>query len=231
MAGKNVVVLGGTGMVGGLALSYALGHPDVASVTSVGRRPTGVQHDKLREIQHRDFSDFVSIQADLQNQDLALFCLGSYTMAVSDEELRRTTVDYTTAFGNALREASPGAAFCLLSGQGADSKEKSRTAFARYKGMAENALLAMGFLRTHLFRPGYIYPVTPRSEPTFSYRVMRALYPTVRRLYPNIGLSSEALAKAMLWAGLNGTPKHSSAILENRDIRRLGKVSEDLVGG
>jgi hypothetical protein len=39
-----------------------------------------------------------------------------------------------------------------------------------------NALvLALGFPRTHLFRPGYIYPVTPRTEPNLSYRAFRAL--------------------------------------------------------
>jgi hypothetical protein len=52
--------------------------------------------------------------------------------------------------------------------------------FARFKGEAENALLARGFARVYIFRPAYIYPVTPRREPNFSYRLLRAIYPAFR---------------------------------------------------
>ena len=80
---------------------------------------------------------------------------------------------------------------------------------------------AISLPRTHLFRPGYIYPVTPRTEPNLSYRAFRALWPALRLAYPNVGISSDGLAQAMLLAGLNGTAGHDSPVLENRDIRRL----------
>lgn len=99
--------------------------------------------------------------------------------------------------------------------------EKSRAAFARYKGAAEKALLNLDFARLHIFRPGYIYPVTPRKEPNLAYRTFRPLYPLIRRLYPNIGISSEDLARAMVTAGLRGVGAHRNPILENRDIRDL----------
>ena len=60
-------------------------------------------------------------------------------------------------------------------------------AFARYKGEAENALLAAGFPRVYIFRPAYIYPVQPRKEPNFSYRLLRAIYPAFRVLVPQPG--------------------------------------------
>ena len=93
-------------------------------------------------------------------------------------------------------------------------------AYARYKGAAESAILALGFPRTHLFRPGYIYPVKPRRKKSTAYRVLRALYPVGRRLYPNVGLSSEDLARAGLHAGLHGTGPHAAPELESREIRR-----------
>ena len=111
--------------------------------------------------------------------------------------------------------------FCLLSGQGADSNETSRISFARYKGMAENALVKMGFARVHLFRPGYIYPVTPRDKPILWDRVVRPIWPVVRAVVPNIGIASDDLAKAMLLAALDGPPQHTGPVLENRDIRTL----------
>lgn len=221
MKGKRVIITGATGMVGGCALKICLANPDVSEVTAIGRSPTGVDDAKLREVIIDGFTDYTAVKWALENQDAALYCLGAYTGAVPDDHFRRITVDYTEAFGNALREASPGAAFCFLSGQGADRTEKSRMAFARYKGAAETALLSMGLARVHIFRPGYIYPVTPRKEPNLMYTISRFLYPLLRRIYPNIGISSEDLAAAMVQAGLYGTGHNQGPILENRDIRNI----------
>lgn len=221
MTGHRVVVVGATGLIGGLVLRYALEDPAVESVTSVGRRSLGIQDPKLREVMHSDFSDCSPIEGELAGHTVALFCLGAYTGAVPDEEFRKITVEYTVSFAEALFSGSPDAAFCFLSGEGADQTEKSRMAFAKYKGAAEKALLAIGFPRTHIFRPGYIYPVTPREEPNLSYRIMRPLYPFVSRVYPNIGISSEDLAMAMYRAGFEGTPGFEDPVLRNKDIRAL----------
>jgi hypothetical protein len=94
-------------------------------------------------------------------------------------------------------------------------------AFARYKGAAETALLEMGFSRVHLFRPGYIYPVTSRKEPNLVYTITRFLYPLLRKIYPNIGISSEDLAAAMVRTGLYGTGEKDNPVLENKDIRSM----------
>ncbi len=167
--------------------------------------------------------NFSAIADTLAGQDVALFCLGVYSGAVPDDEFRRITVDSTLAFARALYAGSAQAAFCFLSGQGADPTERSRLAFARYKGAAEKALLGIGFPRVHIFRPGYVYPVTPREEPNLGYRAMRALYPVLRRIAPNIGVASEDLARAMVHAGLHGTAGHEDPVLENRDIRALAR--------
>jgi uncharacterized protein YbjT (DUF2867 family) len=73
-------------------------------------------------------------------------------------------VDYTIEFARVLRLSSPDAAFSFLSGNGADPTGRSRLAFARYKGEAEKALLAVGFSNVYIFRPAYIYPWIPGAE-------------------------------------------------------------------
>ena len=65
--------------------------------------------------------------------------------------------------------------------------------FARYKGEAENALLASGFASVYIFRPAYIYPVTSRREPNFGYRLLRAIYPAFRGDISQPGHSSRRL--------------------------------------
>src|SRR5713226_584859 len=139
---KRLVIVGATGMVGGYALRYMLDHPAVGHVTSVGRRPVGFSHPKLIEVLHRDFAYCSALAEALSDQHVALFCLGTYTGAVPDAELRTITVDYTIEFAGVLRGSSPDAAIAFLSGSGAAPTGRSRMSFARYKGEAENALLA-----------------------------------------------------------------------------------------
>jgi len=225
--GKRCLITGASGMIGGLALRDCLRSPEVAEVTSIGRRSLEIDDAKLRQVVHEDFTDFSASAEAFRQQDVALFCLGVYTGAVPDEQFREITVDYTIAFAEALYAASPEATFCFLSGQGADRTETSRVAFARYKGIAENALLKIGFPRVHIFRPGYIYPVVPRREPNVAYRIMRVLYPIVRHLSSNMSVTSVDLASAMVHAGLNGTGKAPEPILENRDIREFVESFDD----
>jgi uncharacterized protein YbjT (DUF2867 family) len=213
---KRLVIVGGSGMVGGYSLRYALEHPNVERVTSVGRRNLGISHSKLREVLHPDFADCSALAETLSGQDAAVFCLGTYTGAVPDAELRRITLDYTIEFARILRGSSPDAVFTFLSGYGADPT--GRMAFARYKGAAEKALLAAGFPLVYIFRPAYIYPVEPRKEPTFGYRLLRAAYPAFRRVFPGLVTRSDDLARAMVDVSVRETGESESRVFENRDI-------------
>jgi uncharacterized protein YbjT (DUF2867 family) len=219
---KRIVIVGATGMVGGYALRYALEDAAVGRVTAIVRRQLGILHPKLREVLHRDFADCSSLSPMLSGQDAIAFCLGVYTGAVSDPELRRITVDYTIEFARVLRGSSPNAAFSFLSGSGADPTGRSRMAFARYKGEAENALLAAGFPSVNLFRPAYIYPVEPREEPNFTYRLLRAVYPAFRLLFPNQVIRADDLARAMVDVAVRETER-GGRVFENRDIRAMVK--------
>jgi uncharacterized protein YbjT (DUF2867 family) len=217
----RLVIVGATGMVGGYALRYALDHPALGVVTVIGRRKLGISHRKLNEVVHRDFADCSGLAKALADQDAAVFCLGVYTGAVSDADLRKITVDYTVEFARVLRPGSPGAAFSFLSGSGADQTGRSRMAFARYKGEAERALVAAAFPRLYIFRPAYIYPVKQRIEPNFSYRLLRAIYPVFRMLLPNQVIPADALARAMVEVAVGKTAEGTNQILENRDIRAM----------
>src|SRR6476620_2544990 len=215
---KRVVIVGASGMVGGYALRYLLEDPAVGRVTSIGRRNLGVSHPKLTEILHSDFADCSPLAEALTGHDAAVYCLGAYTGAVPDEELRRITVDYTVEFARVLRASSPNATFAFLSGGGADPTGRSRMAFARYKGEAENGLSAAGFPRLYILRPAYIYPVQPRREPNFSYRLLRAIYPAFRVLFPNQVIRADDLARAMVHVAVRSTGGAPQLVLENRDI-------------
>jgi uncharacterized protein YbjT (DUF2867 family) len=218
---KRLVIVGATGMVGGYALRYALENSAVGSVTSIGRKKLGISHPKLTEVLHSDFADCSALAETLLGQDAAVFCLGTYTGSVSDADLRRITVDYTLEFARVFHGSSPGAALSFLSGSGADQTGRSRVPFALYKGQAENALLAAGFPRVYIFRPAYIYPVESRKEPNFSYRLLRAIYPLFRLLFPNQVIRSDDLARVMVDVTVRGTDESRGPVFENREIRAM----------
>ena len=221
-AGRTrLAIVGATGMVGGYALRYALEHPAVSHVTAIGRRKLGIAHPKLEEVVHRDFADGSALAEPLSGQDAAVYCIGAYTGAVPDAVLRKITVDYTIEFARVLRGSSPDAAFSFLSGGGADPTGQSRIAYARFKGEAEQALLAVGFPCVYIFRPAYIYPVEPRREPNFGYRLLRGIYPVFRVLFPNQVIRADALARAMVDVTVRGRGEHGGVVLENRDIRAM----------
>ncbi|WP_018612153.1 NAD(P)H-binding protein [Segetibacter koreensis] len=214
---KNIIIAGSTGMIGNLILQNCLKRNDVQKVTSITRRRSQINDVKLVEVLHTDFLNYDSVNEYFKNQDICFYCIGVYTGQVPRNEFRKITVDYTNAFAKALKENSPEATFCFLSGQGADQSEKSVMMFAKDKGIAENILLSYDFPHTYIFRPGYIYPVTPRKEPNVTYKIMRGIYPFLNRVYHSGVINSEELSNAMVDIGINSGNK---IIYENNDIRQ-----------
>jgi nucleoside-diphosphate-sugar epimerase len=214
---KHIIITGGSGMVGNLVLQECLERSDVATVTVITRKTLGIAHPKLVEVIHSDFLNYTAIQHHFTAKDVCFYCIGVYTGAVADTEFNKITIDFTKVFSEILRKNNKKTTFCFLSGAGADSSEKSNVLFAKAKGIAENALVSLGFANMHIFRPGYIYPDKPRVEPNFVYTLMRILYRPVSFIYPNIGLTAQQLAHKMVVVGLNGSDK---TIFENADIRK-----------
>jgi hypothetical protein len=86
-------------------------------------------------------------------------------------------------------------------------------------------LLDAGFPCVYIFRPAYIYPVEPRKEPNLSHRLLRAIYPVFRVLFPNQVIPADDLAKAMVDVAVREPRKRASVVLENRDIRDMAETA------
>jgi hypothetical protein len=99
-------------------------------------------------------------------------------------------------------------------------KSEPRRPWDRLK-KAENELLAAGFPHVYIFRPAYIYPVEPRNEPNFSYRLLRPIYPAFRVMFPNEAIRDDDLAQAMVEVAVRRTSEHGGLVFENRDIRAV----------
>jgi len=217
----HVVLFGATGMIGTGTLLECLDDPTVTSVRSVGRRPTGITHDKLTEIEHADLTDLSAIEDQLGGLDACLWCLGVSAGAMSEDAYRRITWDFTVAGVDTLHRLNPAMAFCFISGQGTDTA--SRQMWARVKGEAEQYVLNKGFGSATMFRPAMIEPKRGAVSQTRSYRVMYAtlgwLVKLLRPALPTWITDTVTLGRAMIRAAQG---QASQPILENRDINELG---------
>ncbi|MEM9935954.1 MAG: hypothetical protein AAF824_20175, partial [Bacteroidota bacterium] len=200
---KKVLIAGGSGMIGSLVVGHCLSSEEVSEVRSLLRRPSGTQHPKLQESLIQDFPTYDGKLDLFSGIDTAFFCIGVYTGQVSAQQFKEITLEYAVQFATHLAAQSPHATLCLLSGMGADRTEKSKTAFAKYKGMAENQIATLG-LTFYSFRPAYIYPVTPRKEPNAMYAISRALYPLIKLFGEGASIQSTELAEAMFTVGMQG---------------------------
>lgn len=68
---------------------------------------------------------------------------------------------------------------------------------------------------------GYIYPAEPRKEPNLGYRLLRAIYPAFRMLFPNQVIRADDLARTMVDVAVRRTGEPGGFVLENRDIRAM----------
>ncbi len=166
----KVILFGATGMVGQGALRECLLDPEVEQILVIGRRATGQQHQKLREVVLDDLFAMPTVGADLGGYDACFFCLGVSAVGMTEEAYRRVTYDLTMLIARALVERNPDMTFIYVSGQSTDSSERGRVMWARVKGATENAVSALPFKATYMFRPGYIQPMHGIKSSTGWYR-------------------------------------------------------------
>ena len=171
----KVVLFGATGMVGQGALRECILDPGVEAVLCVGRRPSGATDPKVQDLVGADLTDYRGVMDRLAGWDACFFCLGVSSAGMTEDAYRKVTVDIAVAAGRALAEKSPGMTFVFVSGAGTDGTGTSRTMWARVKGEAENAILALPFARAYAFRPAVIRPLHGIQSRTTAYRIAYAV--------------------------------------------------------
>lgn len=215
------IVFGATGMVGEGVLIEALKHEDTESVLVIGRRPCNVTHHKLKEIVHKDFFDFSTIEDHLKGYDACFFCLGVSSLGMNEQDYTRVTYDLTMNVATTLSRLNPGMTFCYVSGTGTDSTEQGRMMWARVKGKTENHLTKLPFKAVYLFRPGLMKPTKGQKNVKALFKTVALLYPLWKALSPKNVCTLEDVGLAMIQAVKVGYRKK---ILENKDITQLAQT-------
>ena len=217
----KVIITGATGMVGKGVLLECLEHENITEVLSISRRSLGMSHTKLKELLHKDFSEFESVKETLAGYDACYACMGVSSAGMKEEEYTRLTYDFTLALARVLFDLNPEMTFIYVSGQGTRSDEKG-SMWARVKGKTENDVLALGFKQAFMFRPGAIIPVKGVSPSSRLYRIvinnLTWLLKLLKRLAPNSVVNTVQIGLAMINATKNGYDKR---IIDPSDILQL----------
>ena len=215
----KVILFGATGMVGRGVLRQALLDPDVEAVLAIGRRPSGVEHPKLRDVVRADMFDFNVDPAALGGYDTCFFCLGVSSIGMNETEYTRLTYDLTMGWAHALARVNPGLRFFYVSGRGTGGKAM----WARVKGRTEHDLLAL-FPAARMIRLAALRPMHGEGSSAPGARVLLAvlspLWPVLQWLWPDGVITTEELGRAMIRAARADVPKR---VLESADLLALGR--------
>ena len=218
----KIILIGASGMVGAGALREALNAPEIESVLSIGRRPCGVVHPKLRELLLADLFDFSAVEDQLVGYDACIWAVGISSVGLDEAAYARVTEELTLAWARALLRLNPGLSLCYCSAGGAGG----RSMWARVRQRVEGALQSMPFRHAGAVRPGFIRPGPGIRSRTRAYQVgivlltpLFPLFPLLMRLFPFLFTTSEILGRTMLRV-VEG--RADRFILESADINRVG---------
>jgi len=218
----KVIITGATGMIGKGILLECLDHEQISEVLIIGRSSIKMVHSKLKELIHKDFTNFNDVLDQLEGYDGCFFCLGVSASGMKEEQYRKITHDFTLTLAKALFEINPSMTFNYVSGEGTDSTEKSRMMWARVKGKTENDLLKLGFKQAYMFRPGAIIPLRGIKSKTKSYQFMYDyfmwLLKGIKAITPNSIVNTTQIGLAMINSVLKGYDKN---VLRPKDIIAL----------
>lgn len=156
-----VIVLGGTGQVGGAAVAELLAIPACREVVMITRKPIAAQsrvHNIVLDMGAANFAEQTAAVAReilAQGPASAVSCVGvgAGSARWSEEELKQLELGVVGAFARGCHDAGI-AQFCLLSAAGSSAGSPIR--YARIMGLKEDTVRSIGFSRLAIFRPGII---------------------------------------------------------------------------
>lgn len=193
----KVLLLGATGLTGGLVLEGLLAAGQVSQVVAPTRRALTIEHEKLQQAAV-DFAHLEQ-QAELFKVDAIICCLGT-TIKKAGSRKRFREVDYGYAIKAAELGRQQGAeAFILMSAIGASSS--SPVFYNKVKGELEDGLKGLGYPYLSIYQPGLL--LGERSEQRTAEALGMKAMPAINSLLQGPlrkyrGIEAATIARAMV---------------------------------
>ena len=188
----TAILVGATGLVGSAILRLLAADSRVGAVVVVGRRPTGVESPKLRE--HVVDLEVPASFTGLLRGDVLFSALGT-TVRAAGGRAGQYRVDHDLQLRIATAARRNGVtALVIVSAAG--SSAASPFFYSRMKGVLERDVVALGFERTRILRPGLLEGdrAEKRAGETLALRLLKPIAPILP--YVARPIPAEVVARA-----------------------------------
>lgn len=171
----RAILIGATGLVGGILLDELLANPVFTHVKLISRRTTGKQHARLEE-SIINFEDEMSFKKEVANAEVLFCCIGTTQKKVKGDKAAYRKIDFDIAV-NAARFCAQQqiGKYLLVSAVGANAS--SRNFYLRLKGETEAAVLGQSIGMIYIMRPSMLigYRKEPRPGEVIGGAIMQFL--------------------------------------------------------
>lgn len=149
---KTAIILGATGLTGGLLTELLLEDPEFSKIKILTRRPTQFEHPKVEEI-ICDLLDLDTFKEQFTGN--VVFCCIGTTKAKTPDQEKYHAIDYGIPVNTAqLAEEHDIPTFIVISSAGTSAK--SRLFYVRTKGEMERDVLKLNIKNTFIMKPAFI---------------------------------------------------------------------------
>ena len=218
---KTAIILGSTGLTGGLLLDILLNDDRYKSIILFNRKPIDKVHPKINEMVI-DLFNLIDYK-DYFIADEVYCCIGTTATKTPNKEVYHK-IDYGIPVTAAkLCKINKIETFLVISSLGADIN--SKIFYSRTKGEMENAVLDLNIKNTYILQPSMIGGQRNESRPIeFVFKhLMKLVNPLlIGKLRKYRTIHPSTIAKAMVILANN---KFESTAIESDIINQL--VKED----
>ncbi len=195
MESKTAIIAGASGLIGKSLTQLILQSDDYGQVIALVRKPLGIQHDRLKEI-NIDFDQLSEMEEFPKADDI--FCALGTTMKKAGSKEAFFKVDYTYPFELAQRALKSGAnRFFLVSAMGANMN--SRYFYNRVKGELEDKVSFLDYRTIYIFKPSLLRGNRSERRPGESFaQAITTIIPFIGPWKKYRPIKAEKVADAMM---------------------------------
>lgn len=214
---KTAILLGATGLTGGILLQKLLKNPAYEKVKLFSRSPVAVRDEKIEE--HLIDMFRLDEYTELFEADEVFCCIGTTKSKTPDTDTYRKIDFGIPVVAARLCKENGINTFLVISALGADAN--SSTFYNKIKGEMEEAVLSQNIKNTYIFQPSLISG--DREEKRFfenlaknAFEILNFMMLGPLKKYRSI--HPETIAKAMIVVAKEGHKKNS---IESDEIKEI----------
>lgn len=216
----RAIVIGATGLTGGLLLKQLLQDDAFTHIKLVLRRPVELQHPRLEQV-IIDFEDEMAFKNAISHADILFCCVGTTQKKVKGDRTAYRKVDFDIPV--------KAARFCVdhhihkyIMVSAVSANADSRNFYLQLKGEAEETIMAMRIDSIHIMRPSIL--LGSRNESRLGEAIAKGLMQFISFfLFGNMAkyraIHAADVAAAMRAAAKN--PSKEKLIYNYREIMKI----------